>query len=301
VFSLPCSEPFPTPGPNPWLAERIAAHASTNPAGFNIDYGGWICFGSSEGVWGQSYHPADSMVMCQALAAFHALSSYDSITAKALEFAQQYGPLGYGAFIRTADSRVQYYAEPLAYWICESLAMANAIELFQSIQSSATKKIRRSLTTTIASGSIIPEPRGLSMENKPAIEPVAGIGWKEVQALTFADGLDDKWIRFICASAQLSNDQPIVQAKIELVSLLDGKLSSNVEIRCFNLEGAVREFVPRNLLGHLYLTLSRLIKPTRRGNIRCDKCQAPIPNRKRKRILNFCNGTCRKDYNRQHR
>lgn len=300
VFSLPAAEPFAKPGPNPWLVDAVAAESKRNQDEFKIGKGGWICFEAETDTWGKLYSPPPSIKLCTEFSALYSQRDLDSVVSKTLEFAAKYGPLGYGAFIRVGEMEEQLYAEPLAYWISESLAMEKAITLHECIESGNSKKIRENLTTTIGSDSRSLELRRPSLDDGPATGPITGVAWTDIHTLTFAAALDEKSFRFLADPAK-HDGQPLLLAKSELISELDRKLATNVEVRCFNLEGAIREVVPRNLIGHLYLTLSRSIKPTRRGSVRCNKCQATIANRQRRRTLNFCDAKCRKQFNRQHR
>jgi hypothetical protein len=305
VFSLPQSEPFTTPFVNRWLENAIymesqRSHDLTDAR--SITKGKWMFFGSLHSAWGETYAPPLSIAICEQFASILEKPDRNSIVLRAMEFASNFGSLGYGAFVQLGKDR-NVYGEPLAFWTSEAHAMGVALRLTRSIKSGNARNLGQQLTTTYGSGDWPLSLRDTCMEDKCAsFESEMGVRWPDINTLGFRDDIPNINFRFMSdIDKHRGSDESLAQATAELVSLLDRKLSENVEVRSFNLEGAVREPVPRNLLGHLYLALSMSFKSSKRTLIRCDKCQAPIVNRKRRHALNFCDPTCRQAYNRKHR
>ena len=170
VVAEPGGTPYATPRANEWLRARfILENQSDLPTDLReqvrIERGRWICFGLTDCVCVSMYRwvprnpqPDSSTRMAERLGNIDAVRKFAKITdplfaegspmqayrearQRVADFAEAYGPLGYGAIVGLdEEDRVpgeefknSYYAEPMAYWLVESLTMRALLSLRSAI------------------------------------------------------------------------------------------------------------------------------------------------------------------------
>lgn len=197
VLEPPGGEPYSTPRSNPWLrATLIQQEKSELPtpikAKVNLLAGRWLCFGPMGVECGSLYRWVDSPKpdspdrwaerdgtmntvrrfakiaepLCDAV---DPIAAYEAARDEAMAFAIEFGPLGYGGYVKLKRRDLPsafgkhhlFYAEPLAYWLSESLLLGHALRLRNAIDKfgSNLKEIRRRLLGTRAQASLHLAPK----------------------------------------------------------------------------------------------------------------------------------------------
>lgn len=223
------------------------------------------------------------------------------------DFAGHYGPLGQGAIVRyppeaiPLDFREHFaegYAEPVAYWLEESLTMRAALRLLDAIRvgRASLSNIRRSLlgnqlepgrvSMRLDTGwntKIIPNFPPKSDSELQTIVELHERQWAFMEAFGMPmlsvdfRAADEAWRRLEqqplpqatkgprevksedVLLAEKNKQEALEQAEAELCGIIDHKLHLHVRARCINTHADALALVPINLLGALYLQLARSI------------------------------------------
>jgi predicted nucleic acid-binding Zn ribbon protein len=222
------------------------------------------------------------------------------------EFAGTYGPLGQGALVKYPEEALpeQFrdlsfgYAEPVAYWLEESMTMRAALRLQDAIhvgRASLAGLRRHLLGTPLGPGrmsmrletgwhtKIIPNFPPKSDSELQTIVELHEQQWAYMESfgmpLLSVDfrAAEEAWRRLeqqplphaLTGPREVKTEEALLlekskqealdQAEAELCGIIDHKLHLHVRARCINTHADALAVVPINLLGALYLQLARSI------------------------------------------
>lgn len=282
----------------------------------------WLVFGGQHQVWGRRYVPSPSLELCRQFAGVadrYYARDPRYVIAVALQFGAHYGPLGHGALLENQaltkkwPTSPDFYAEPVILWLNEAIMMRAALRLRTALEEAHRKPLlaSKALIGMAGDGRRVPNLRRL-MDAGLGLSEYArqkGIHVSEVNLLLGRRRLSlERWLGspavdidygFLARSNEhLTHDLPggvgglAAEIRAELIGIIDHKLAQHTVTRCLDLANPTLACVPKNLLGHMYLSLARSFRQPRVD--RCVVCGVEIAVLRRRAGGNCCGDRCAK-------